>query len=155
MNRNGNRWTINELLSLQREYELLEWSIQDIAVKHQRTERAILFRLESEGIITSWNNARGFDMESYKASFEDNNNSESYVFNGKSCLDDEEDEDCEQEICDNVGGTNDVDKLTERIWSLETAVTDINNIVQQLFNIMISSNKNKLDSLPKQQVVEH
>ena len=55
--RNGNRWTVNELLSLQREYELLEWNIQKIAIKHQRTERAILFRLESEGIITSWNDA--------------------------------------------------------------------------------------------------
>jgi hypothetical protein len=62
--RNGNRWTVNELLSLQREYELLEWNVQQIAEKHQRTERAILFRLESEGIITSWNAARGFDMES-------------------------------------------------------------------------------------------
>jgi len=47
--RNGNRWTVNELLSLQREYELLEWTVQQIAAKHQRTERAILFRLESEG----------------------------------------------------------------------------------------------------------
>ena len=51
--RNGNKWTVNELLSLQREYELLEWTIQQIAVKHQRTKRAILFRLESEEIITS------------------------------------------------------------------------------------------------------
>ena len=68
--RNGNRWTVNELLSLQREYELLEWNVQQIAEKHQRTERAILFRLESEGIIASWNDARGFDMESYKASME-------------------------------------------------------------------------------------
>ena len=42
--RNGNRWTVNELLSLQREYELLEWTVQQIAVKHQRPERAILFR---------------------------------------------------------------------------------------------------------------
>jgi hypothetical protein len=55
--RNGNKWNINELLRLQREYELLDLSIKDIAVKHCRTELAILFRLESEGIIMSWDDA--------------------------------------------------------------------------------------------------
>ena len=45
--RNGNKWTVNELLSLQREYELLELDIQQIALKHKRTVRAILFRLET------------------------------------------------------------------------------------------------------------
>ena len=33
----GNKWTVNELLSLQREYELLEWNIQKIALKHSRS----------------------------------------------------------------------------------------------------------------------
>ena len=32
--RAGNKWTINEILQLQREYELLEWTIQQIAEKH-------------------------------------------------------------------------------------------------------------------------
>ena len=49
--RNGNRWTVNELLQLQREYELLELSVQEIASKHQRSERAILFKLVSEGFM--------------------------------------------------------------------------------------------------------
>ena len=30
--RAGNKWTINETLQLQREYELLEWTIQQIAL---------------------------------------------------------------------------------------------------------------------------
>ena len=97
--RNGNRWTVNELLSLQREYELLEWNIQQIAEKHQRTERAILFRLESEGIITSWNAARGFDMESYKASIEEDVVDEDCDCNEESCVDDEDDQE-DQECCD-------------------------------------------------------
>ena len=184
-NRNGNRWTVNELLSLQREYELLEWTIQQIAVKHQRTEAAILFKLESEGFITSWNNARGFDMNSYKGTFEDDNVSENYVSN-------EEYEDCDNEseysqdddvtfdgvtsdgvtfdgvtsdgvtsdgvtfdgvTSDGVtsnGVTSDVEKLSERIWSLETQVTDIKEVVQQYFNSMISSNNKKRKPLRKQ-----
>jgi hypothetical protein len=30
--RNGNKWTVNEVLTLQREYELLNMSIQEIAL---------------------------------------------------------------------------------------------------------------------------
>ena len=133
------------MLSLQREYELLEWTIQQIAVKHQRTEAAILFKLESEGFITSWNNARGFDMNSYKGTFEDDNVSENYDSN-------EEYEDCdnESEYSQDDDVTSDVEKLSERIWSLETQVTDIKEVVQQYFNSMISSNNKKRKPLRKQ-----
>jgi hypothetical protein len=44
-----NRWNVNELLQLQREFELLEMSIDDIALKHQRTPNAIMFKLDQEG----------------------------------------------------------------------------------------------------------
>ena len=47
-NRFGKRWTINECLQLQREYELLGWSIDTIAAKHQRTPNAIMFKLDEE-----------------------------------------------------------------------------------------------------------
>jgi hypothetical protein len=50
--RYGNRWTINETLTLQREYELLEWSVQQIAEKHRRSVRAIMCKLEVEGFMT-------------------------------------------------------------------------------------------------------
>lgn len=56
------KWNINELLSLQREFDLLELSIQDIAKLHQRSERSILCRLEKEGLIQSWENAKGYDV---------------------------------------------------------------------------------------------
>ena len=64
--RGGNKWTVNELLSLQREYELLEMSIQQIAAKHERSITSILFKLETEGFIDSWNSARGFDILEYQ-----------------------------------------------------------------------------------------
>jgi hypothetical protein len=47
--RNRKRWTINECIELQREYELLELSIDEIAMKHKRTPKAIMFRLDHEG----------------------------------------------------------------------------------------------------------
>ena len=162
--RNGNSWTVNELLSLQREYELLEWNIQQIAEKHQRTERAILFRLESEGIITSWNAARGFDMESYKASIEEDVVTEDCDCNEESCVDDEdaEDQDCcdddedyvadeeeDEEDEEEEDDVSEVEKLSERVWSLETAVTDIKDMVQHLFNNLVSSNQKKRKPLRK------
>ena len=180
--RNGNSWTVNELLSLQREYELLEWNIQQIAEKHQRTERAILFRLESEGIITSWNAARGFDMESYKASIEEDVVTEDCDCNEESCVDDDvdeeqedddevEDQDCcdddedyvadeeenedEDEDEDEEDDVSEVEKLSERVWSLETAVTDIKDMVQHLFNNLVSSNQKKRKPLRKPVAEQH
>ena len=68
----GNRWTINECLQLQREFELLELSIDKIAERHQRTPNAIMCKLDQEGLadynilysnyhnlndeLTAWNN---------------------------------------------------------------------------------------------------
>ena len=170
--RNGNRWTVNELLSLQREYELLEWNIQKIAIKHQRTERAILFRLESEGIITSWNDARGFDMESYKASMENEVVTNDCVCNEETSLDDydeddqeccdndseylgeedEEEDDEEESVCDDM---SEVEKLSDRVWSLETTVTDIKDMIQHMFNNMVSNNQKKTKSLRKQMAIQH
>jgi len=47
--RTGNRWTINEMLQLQREFELLNMPLEEIAAVHQRTPNAILFKLDQEG----------------------------------------------------------------------------------------------------------
>jgi len=49
MTRNGYKWNVNELLSLQREFELLGWDIDTIALKHKRTPNAIMYRLDQEG----------------------------------------------------------------------------------------------------------
>jgi hypothetical protein len=47
--RNGYKWSINECLRLQREYELLQLSVDEIATLHQRTPNAIMFKLDQEG----------------------------------------------------------------------------------------------------------
>jgi hypothetical protein len=55
------KWTINEVLKLQREYELLGMNIQDIAKSHNRSGKAILCKLEKEGFIESWYVTRGIE----------------------------------------------------------------------------------------------
>lgn len=50
--RSGFRWSINEVLSLQREFELLGWSIDEIAQKHNRTPNAIMSKLDQEGFAS-------------------------------------------------------------------------------------------------------
>jgi hypothetical protein len=60
MRRNNFRWNIDEVLRLQREYELLGMSVQEIAKLHGRSARAILCKLEKEEFIGCWNDAKGF-----------------------------------------------------------------------------------------------
>jgi hypothetical protein len=61
MRRHNKKWGVNEVLALQREYELLELSVKEIAIKHERSNKSILFKLTQEGFIDNWESARGFD----------------------------------------------------------------------------------------------
>jgi hypothetical protein len=113
MSRHGNRWTVNEILQLQREYELLELSVQEIATLHGRSVKAIQYRLIDEG-FASWE-----QLEVIK--------------------DEDEDEDEESTVSadDNA---SEVSRLADRVWSLETSLTDISAMVKQMFNSMTTSN---------------
>ena len=121
--RSGNKWTVNELLTLQREYELLELTIKEIAIKHQRSVEAILFRLESEGFIDEWSTSRGFD---------------DYFHNNK-YVEEESEEESDEEEEESDEEEDDVDKLVERVWNLETNIKEIGSIVKQIFNNIISN----------------
>ena len=59
--RHNKKWGVNEVLALQREYELLELSVTEIATKHKRSNKSILFKLTQEGFIENWDSARGFN----------------------------------------------------------------------------------------------
>jgi hypothetical protein len=131
--RSGNRWTINELLSLQREYELLEWDVQQIAEKHKRSVEAILFKLEAEGFITSWAQARGFDAELYQSTWT--------TTGTDNCV-------CDENVVVN-DDISEVDKLTERVWNLETSLNEIGSLVKQMFDGMVSKKATKKTALRK------
>jgi len=122
----GNKWTVNELLALQREYELLEMSIQQIAIKHERSVTAILFRLETEGFIDSWNSARGFDILEYQRAMDGEDCDEGCC---DECSDADEDADTEKYVND----------VVSRVWNLETSVKEIGYMVTHIFNNMIVS----------------
>jgi hypothetical protein len=49
--RHNYSWSINEILRLQREYELLGLNISEIANLHQRSENSILYKIKKEGFI--------------------------------------------------------------------------------------------------------
>ena len=162
--RHGYRWSVNEMLSLQREYELLEWTIQQIAAKHQRSVNSILFKLEEEGFINSWNDARGFE-QSY---FQENNtmNTNTVIQDchiktecdyesecgdeSESEYDDEADEDYVDDADDESeyddeshNNSNEVTKLAERVWSLEATVSEISFMVKQMFDSMVNTKPKK------------
>jgi len=50
--RNGKPWTVAETIRLERECELLELSVEEIAELHSRTIRAIMFKLDAENLST-------------------------------------------------------------------------------------------------------
>jgi len=134
-NRRGNKWSINETLQLQREYELLEWNVSEIAEKHQRSIESILYRLETEGFIDSWKNARGYCYNEYNTSLQ--NDSINFVVNSH-------DENVSEEE-----KTND-DKLDDRVCNLESSVKEIASMVKQILtsitekNIQTNNSRNKL-----------
>lgn len=50
--RNGYKWSVNECLRLEREFDLLQLSVPEIAKLHNRTVNAIMFKLQAEGLDT-------------------------------------------------------------------------------------------------------
>jgi len=140
--RHGNKWTINEILSLQREYELLEWTVFEIAEKHERTVMAIMSKLQKECFIDSWNEARGFNVDEFQTDFnyQMQNDINNLQITTNYANEEVEDEDYYGDHIyydeeDNGEIENNVNQLTKRVWSLETSVGEISSIVKQIFNI--------------------
>jgi len=117
--RHGKKWTHNEILSLQREYELLEWDLQTIANKHKRSVNSIIYKLYSEGITETLLN----DVKT------------------KNNINHEEENNDDLDSSSDSVDDNDADKvdknittLTDRVWTLETSVSNISLMVKQLFD---------------------
>lgn len=125
-NRSRNKWTVNEILSLEREYELLEMTIQEIALKHSRSVEAILFRLDSEGFINNWYDARGYN------NFLNNNNEED-KYSDASISDTDDDDDSDSNDDDEIVNLN------RRVGYVEITVNEIKNMVTNFLNSMSNS----------------
>ena len=121
---------------------------------------AILFKLESEGFISSWNEARGFELLNYYN--EDEEDEEEQDDDEEE--EDEEDEEEEDEDEDDDEEQHDesiveekpvnyidenVSKLTDRVWSLETSLNEISSMVKQMFDYMVTKKNAKRGPLRK------
>ena len=124
--RNGFKWTVNEINSLQREFELLNWDIDTIAAKHGRSARAIMYKLDQEGFANY--NELYYDYHKTKSKKtsveEDDNNFEEENNNAKS----ESDED---------------DTLSERVCVLETSILEVRDMLQKMMTLLSNSPKSK------------
>jgi hypothetical protein len=116
--RNGFKWSVNELLRLQREFELLQLSIDEIAYRHQRSPDAIMYKLDNEGFA---------DYNVLYSNYYELND----VIEAKNY-----DSDSEEYFEDN----NSITQLTEKVWSLETNVNEIKILVKELFNTFSNNN---------------
>lgn len=134
--RNGFRWTVNEILSLQREFELLELTIDEIAQKHKRTTNAIMYKLDEEGFA---------DYNVLYSNYYNLNSSMNV--NKKSNCDVDflaQDDDSDTELDDDVEDS-DVEDLSLRVYGLESSVNEIKVMIKKMMNSL--TNNNALSSL--------
>jgi hypothetical protein len=122
--RHYNKWTVNELLQLQREYELLNLSIPDIAKNHQRTEDSILYRLQEEELIDEI----GFDL----------NESVNLVAVSKN-------RNNRKENTTTIMNTNKNDNslLSQRVINLESSVSEMKTMVKQMVDEFMEQKRQK------------
>ena len=103
--RHANKWTVNECLSLNREFELLKLTMPEIALRHGRTVNAIMFRIQAEG----WATFNDLYVQTYGAYSQENDLAlksgvENDVSDDDESLDDEDvdDDDSDEEYVPNV-----------------------------------------------------
>jgi len=112
--RSGNRWTVTELNSLQREYELLEMDVFAIANKHQRNVEGIIYKLYAEDMIDKKDFTNYLEMSKNKSMLYDANVT------------------CDDATEPSVMSNDDISRLSSRMGELEDNVRDISVAIQGL-----------------------
>jgi ribosomal protein S8 len=151
------KWNINELIALQREYELLEMTIQEIAIKHQRSVKAILCRLQQENFIQNWEEATGFEdyvrvtpeLEHYICEDDDNESSISSDSESETNSIESYESAVESvESCDSFEPNYiaNLDNIGFAL-SIKQFMHDLSNIVKKFTNITGNSHNNNLNEL--------
>ena len=127
----GNRWTVNECLQLQREFELLQLSVDEISKIHQRTPNAIMFKLDQEGFAdynvlyanyAKANQANQKNVVKYDESDEDESEED------ESLNDDDESVDDDDESVD------DNQSLKQRVMCLEKQISSLATLILENAN---------------------
>lgn len=136
MNRAGFKWTVNEILSLQREFELLGMTIDEIALKHQRTPNAIMFKLDQEGFA---------DYNVLYSNYHDLNARMPVLKSDDLSLDynDSQDNDSQHDDDDDSEHNDDVVELSERVYGLEESVSEIRDMIKQMMTTFTKQSSSK------------
>ena len=103
--RNGYKWSVNECLRLEREYDLLELSVPDMAILHKRTMNAIMFKLQAEGLDT-------FNNLYFKTYGQDYIDEQINKLNNL-CSDDIDEEDSDEEDSDEEDSDDEYDEIDD------------------------------------------
>ena len=147
--RYGFKWSINEILSLQREFELLGWSIDQIAEKHKRTTNAIMYKLDQEGFAdfdVLYSNYHNLDAliplhmpmpihmahEISLAYDDDDDDDDDDDYDDDDGGHDDDDDDGDDGGDD---GEDDVANLSERVYGLEESVSEIRDMIKKMMAI--------------------
>ena len=161
--RAGFKWSINEVLSLQREFELLGWDIDQIAAKHKRSPDAIMYKLDNEGLAdynvlySNYYNLNSPIPVSIKKAVSALNLLSHHLVedNDDEYLDDSQDEDYEDQDDDEYvddgddhdddeylddGDGDEIANLSERVEVLEESIFEIRDMIKKLMT-SISVNK--------------
>ena len=141
MSRNGFKWSVNEILSLQREFELLGWDVDEIASKHERTPNAIMYKLDQEG-FADYNDLYS-NYHNLNAPIQTENTTELYFDNDNDNDNDSVDDDSDEDYVDNGEEEDDDDdeigNLSERVYGLEESISEIRDMLKQLLGNKTSS----------------
>ena len=122
--RSGFKWTVNECLRLEREYDLLKLSVEEIADLHQRSPYAIMYKLDEEGIAdynelyqqTYPNEEKNLEADEES----DASDEEEYASESEAEAEDEESED--EEEYDRYNMKQQVKILTKQLANLTAVV---------------------------------
>ena len=126
--RSGFKWTVNECLRLEREYDLLKLSVEDIALLHLRTPFAIMYKLDEVGIadfndLYEGNMNQESDADASEAEDEESEADASEAEDEESEASEAEDEESEaSEEYDRYNLKQQVGILTKQLRSLTSVV---------------------------------
>jgi len=93
--RHGFKWTINEILQLQREYELLKLTVDEMAVKHERTSNSIIQKIIEEDFLYS--DEEEYEDENTVFIYHHEDENTVFIYNNYEVEEEEEDHEEEEE----------------------------------------------------------
>jgi hypothetical protein len=145
--RSGLKWTVNECLRLEREYDLLKLSVEEIALLHQRSPYAIMYKLDVEG-IADFN-------ELYQQTYPNEaSNEESESEDSESEINDEdEDEESYQEQDQELAG--DESESDDDVYDKYDLRKQVGLLTKQLSNLTAIVYKSLIKGSPKSDELFH